>query len=912
MIFDEKEIQNYLKKEFSSYYKSNPVKGIPRLNEREFGFGNFGQKISSRHLSFNNAKEMNEFLVNDSPFYFSYSVAYYKFPNARPMEAKEWKGSDLVFEFDADDLKTECSEKHTFWKCPSCGKEGTGLMEACDSCGTGLKIEEWVCPECLNEVKKELIRMLDLLEIDLGLTEGYSFNFSVTGNTPVLVKKKNKDVFFTNFETAVNLYKKEKELSVLSCANNYSVNFARVTNCIEHDDFVFDLFFECSSEPISVTKDHSIYVFEKDASIIEKKTSEISEDDFLVSFVSENKQESLEHIFHSYSKKFRKGKKRVFNDKINITDEFLKFCGYYLGDGHTCRNYSRIGFTFNAKETEFINEVVKEISKLTETDFFKVKSDEFLASNLSPLEFAKRNSGVSLAFLKKIKYLKHKSKIKKESISFSKPSKNCIQVCFDSIKWSSFFKENFGFGAKNKKLPSWIWKLSNKQFRAFLQGYINSDGYKKGKYSYIIKSVSHDLIKSLAWLCNLNGLPVTVRKEKNKPHYLPQGTFFKGSTVYMLKISKNYLLNKKIKFAPKPRQKIVPVFPLKKIYFDLSKIKVKYGSKKFQKNRVEHNLLLKKKRLSRDKIIAIINWLKSWGKNYFSSEHKIVLKNYKKLIDSELGFLKIKEIKKKRKKKVYDFSVEQNENFWGGALPILLHNSGSKGFHVHIRSKEIQLLSPKARVELVDYLTANGLETQTLGFYFDKRKKAMFCPREKEKKGWQKILLNELNELIEEEKFEELAVWSGFGNAQIKRIFYDKERVLNDLNKGMLQSFTPLKKTGEAWERILSRIAERKKILLDRSTSIDSRKIVRVPNTLHGSTGLIAKELSFNELKEFNAFDDAVVFNEGELKVSVKKTPEFYLNNKRWGGFKEKEEITLPKAVAVYLLLRGNTYGFEL
>jgi DNA primase small subunit len=407
------EIQNYLKKEFSNYYKSNQVKGPPRLNEREFGFGLFGQKISSRHLSFADSKELNEFLVKDAPFYFSSSVAYYHFPDARPMEAKEWKGGDLVFEFDADDLKTECSEKHTFWKCPSCKKEGIGLAELCDSCGAGLKAEEWPCPKCLDEVKKELFRLLDLLEIDLGLTEGYSFNFS-----------------------------------------------------------------------------------------------------------------------------------------------------------------------------------------------------------------------------------------------------------------------------------------------------------------------------------------------------------------------------------------------------------------------------------------------------------------------------------------------------------------GSKGFHVHIRAKEIEFLSPKARVELVDYLTANGLETQTLGFYFDK--KTMFCPKEKEAKGWQKILLNELKHLIEEEKFEELAAWSGFGNAQVKRIFYDKEKVLSDLSKGFLQPFTPLKKTGEAWERVLKRISERKKILLDRSTSIDSRKIVRVPNTLHGSTGLLAKELSFNELKEFNAFDEAVVFNEGELKVSVKKTPEFYLSNSLWGPFKEKEEIVLPKAVAVYLLLRGNAYGFEL
>ena len=50
----------------------------------------FGKKISSRHLSFSNNDELNFFLRTEVPFYISCSTAFYKFPAARPMEAKQF------------------------------------------------------------------------------------------------------------------------------------------------------------------------------------------------------------------------------------------------------------------------------------------------------------------------------------------------------------------------------------------------------------------------------------------------------------------------------------------------------------------------------------------------------------------------------------------------------------------------------------------------------------------------------------------------------------------------------------------------------------------------------------------------------------------------------------------------------
>jgi len=168
----------FLRKHFREFYSARDIVGPPELMSREFGIGAFGRKISNRNMAFGSAKEFNFFLRQQVPFFVSYSSALYKFPARRPMEAKELFAADLVYEFDADDLPTECKQDHDSWLCPKCGKSGKGRQLACDSCGSATKLEEWFCPKCLAEARKKVFNLLDFLENDFGFSEGLSVNFS--------------------------------------------------------------------------------------------------------------------------------------------------------------------------------------------------------------------------------------------------------------------------------------------------------------------------------------------------------------------------------------------------------------------------------------------------------------------------------------------------------------------------------------------------------------------------------------------------------------------------------------------------------------------------------------------------------------------------------------------------------------
>ena len=204
--------ETFLRDKFRDYYRSHEVKGPPQVKSREFGIGAPGKKIFQRHLSFSNPAELNAFLRKEVPFYISYSNAYYEFPAGRPMETKKMQSADLLYEFDADDIKTNCKEEHDLWKCESCNASGKGAIEKCTKCGESVSVDQWFCSECLGETKKQVFQLLKILADDFGFEEGISINFSGNAGYHIhvrseKVKSLSQDarVELANYLTATNL-----------------------------------------------------------------------------------------------------------------------------------------------------------------------------------------------------------------------------------------------------------------------------------------------------------------------------------------------------------------------------------------------------------------------------------------------------------------------------------------------------------------------------------------------------------------------------------------------------------------------------------------------------------------------------------------------------------------------------------
>ncbi len=155
-------------KMFKEYYSKADDFFPTELEKREFGFGDYEKKIAYRHLAFKTNAEFKKYVVDKGPPFISYSNAHYERPDGRPMEAKGWLGSELIFDLDASDLHLPCQKQHD---------------------------RSWVCENCLDSVKKETIRLVeDFLVPDFGFSEKeIKVNFS--GNRGYHVHVINRDIF---------------------------------------------------------------------------------------------------------------------------------------------------------------------------------------------------------------------------------------------------------------------------------------------------------------------------------------------------------------------------------------------------------------------------------------------------------------------------------------------------------------------------------------------------------------------------------------------------------------------------------------------------------------------------------------------------------------------------------------------
>ncbi|MEI7961053.1 MAG: DNA primase small subunit domain-containing protein [archaeon] len=242
--------------------------------------------------------------------------------------------------------------------------------------------------------------------------------------------------------------------------------------------------------------------------------------------------------------------------------------------------------------------------------------------------------------------------------------------------------------------------------------------------------------------------------------------------------------------------------------------------------------------------------------------------------------------------RLLDF-IENDFNFPSSGISI--NFSGKAGFHVHFRSEIIESLNNRARIELVDYLTGNSVDFVNLGFDFV----SLTCPTHSGL--WAKRLISGAKKLLGSD-VKVISKITGVQAKKVSQVLSDKERLFSSLDNGRLM---PLgRRSSDFWSAIFDTVLEKESVPIDRQTSVDLSKIVRVPQTLHGDTGFLAKKISIDSLKSFDPFKDAVVVGSDVVRVHVKKAPKFSINSESFGPF-EEQDVEIPLFAAIFLIGKG-------
>jgi len=270
---------------------------------------------------------------------------------------------------------------------------------------------------------------------------------------------------------------------------------------------------------------------------------------------------------------------------------------------------------------------------------------------------------------------------------------------------------------------------------------------------------------------------------------------------------------------------------------------------------------------------------------------------------------------------------------------IKLAFSGSRGYHIHIKTGAVRKLGSRERREIVDYVGRGPdvdvfLVDKKIDYGGEELRKCLYCGRFTKskicpichrdtlslgRKGdfrllirsmWGKRLLNGLLSLLHEmAKMEEekaatvLKQIVGVDEQRAKdliRVAKD-EMAMKRIKEGKLNQIPRFPMS--VWQKIIEHM--RVKLDLDAPVTADIKRLIRLPGSLHGKSSLRAQPLTIESFKAFDPLVNAVVFGDSPVEISVLRDSAIKLKGENY-NLKLGEIALLPEHVALYFICRGT------
>ena len=240
---------------------------------------------------------------------------------------------------------------------------------------------------------------------------------------------------------------------------------------------------------------------------------------------------------------------------------------------------------------------------------------------------------------------------------------------------------------------------------------------------------------------------------------------------------------------------------------------------------------------------------------------------------------------------------------------LLITFSGGRGYHVHVRTPELLTLPSGARREIADYLTGKGLDLNKIlidagytkeypirGKGIERKNLGIEKLPKKDAKGWQGIITryihNTLDDLREKNDDEKKPIMKKLGVSKDMLDFRDNnDDIFNKLPKTPKKRFvkTALKETA---------------IYPDEPVTGDIHRLIRLPGSLHGGSGLKVTTMDSKKLEKFDPMKDAIAFGDNLVKIrSIVSHP--VTMGDGLTTLKPESVVDLPERTAIYFMARN-------
>lgn len=241
--------------------------------------------------------------------------------------------------------------------------------------------------------------------------------------------------------------------------------------------------------------------------------------------------------------------------------------------------------------------------------------------------------------------------------------------------------------------------------------------------------------------------------------------------------------------------------------------------------------------------------------------------------------------------------------------------SGGRGYHVHVRDPAVQPLESDARREIVDYVRGIGLDLEgviheeavggTAGRASPARKRTL-----RTEGGWSarahRYLMSFVDDLVamdDEAAVERLREFDGIGEGKATaalRAAHTNDDQIATGNIDVHPAFYSLSR------QLIPEVVAADNAPIDEPVTTDTNRLIRLPGSLHGGSGLCVRRLDRDAIEAFDPLTDAVpdTFRNQEISVEVEEESQVEL-----GG----DSFTLPAGThrvreyaGVFLMARGR------
>jgi len=243
---------------------------------------------------------------------------------------------------------------------------------------------------------------------------------------------------------------------------------------------------------------------------------------------------------------------------------------------------------------------------------------------------------------------------------------------------------------------------------------------------------------------------------------------------------------------------------------------------------------------------------------------------------------------------------------------LAVYFSGGRGYHCHVFDPRVQLLGSQERREIVDYITGRGLDTESIIHEKTVYRRGNITQTSLEmplptEPGWRGKISHEiiqffqsLRHLPQDEAVSLLTDFEGIGPKTAQAIYNGlTQKRIDRIQQGKFDQFPYI---GKIAPHLIARSAVKLRGEPDEPVTADVKRLIRLPGSLHGSTGLKVVHIAPADIEAFDPLSDAVVFDDSPVNLSVKKPVAITMNCELFDL--KSGPTTVPAYLAVLLIGR--------